>query len=88
MPFLTVLPDYPQRAAARGIQGWVIVEFTVDTLGRVIDPRVVDAQPSHIFNASALKAVLRYKYKPRVVHGEPTMVRGVTQRIVFNLATS
>ena len=88
LPFLTVQPEYPARAAQRGIEGWVIVEFTVDSLGRVVQPRVIDAQPSNIFNKSAINAVQRYKYKPRVVHGSATTVHGVKQRIVFNLATS
>ena len=31
--------------ASRGIERWVLLAFTVDELGRVVDPRVVDAQP-------------------------------------------
>ena len=86
MPIMTVAPDYPQRALSRGVEGWVIVEFIVDELGRVIAPRVIDAQPTGVFDRSALKAVLRYKYKPRVVNGESLPVHGVRQRIVFELS--
>ena len=86
LPYLTIQPTYPQRALARGIEGWVIVEFVVDELGRVLEPRVIDAQPLKIFDREALKAVLRYKYKPRVVNGQPQMVNGVRQRIVFKLS--
>ncbi len=85
LPFLTVAPDYPPRAAQRGIEGWVLVEFTVDELGRVVMPRVVQAFPSAVFNQSALKAVKRYKYKPRIMHGAAIAVHGIKQRIVFNL---
>ena len=85
LPIIRVAPEYPQRAASRGMEGWVIVEFVVDELGRVLDPRVIDASPFGVFDRAALKAVLRYKYKPRVLNGVPQVVNGVRQRIVFNL---
>jgi len=86
LPIMTVPPEYPQRMLARGIEGWVIVEFTVDELGRVTEPRVVDAQPGSGFNNAALRAVQRYKYKPRVINGDAVRVTGVRQRIVFNVS--
>ena len=85
LPIMRVAPEYPQRAAMQGTEGWVIVEFIVDELGRVLKPRVVDAHPTGVFDRAALKAVLRYKYKPRVLNGEPQAVDGVRQRIVFSL---
>ena len=86
LPILTVPPEYPQRMLTRGTEGWVIVEFTVDTLGRVVAPRVLQSYPSRGFDSAALKAVQRYKYKPRVVNGNAVPVHGVRQRIVFSLA--
>jgi len=86
LPIMVVAPEYPQRMLSRGVEGWVIVEFSVDKLGRVVDPKIIDAYPSSGFNQSALSAVLRYKYKPRVVNGSAVMVRGVQQRIVFNVS--
>ena len=86
LPIMKVPPEYPNRMLSRGIEGWVLVEFTVDKLGRVQAPRVVDAQPGSGFNVSALRAVMRYKYRPRVVNGETVPVQGVRQRIVFNIS--
>ena len=86
LPIMTVPPEYPNRAASQGVEGWVIVEFTVDELGRVRSPRVLDAQPSRFFDRSALNAVSRYKYKPRVVNGQAVPVHGVRHRIVYNLS--
>ena len=86
LPILTVPPEYPQRMLSRGTEGWVVVEFTVDELGRVIEPRVLESFPGRGFDQAALKAVLRYKYKPRVVNGNAVPVNGVRQRIVFSLA--
>ncbi len=86
LPIMTVPPEYPERMASRGTEGWVIVEFTVDELGRVVAPRVIESFPSRGFDKAALRAVLRYKYKPRVVNGSAVAVRGVRQRIVFNMS--
>ena len=88
LPIVTVAPEYPRRMASRGIEGWVLLAFTVDELGRVVDPRVVDAQPQSGFNKAALNAITRFKFKPQVVDGTAIAVPGVQQRIVFQLAES
>lgn len=85
LPIMTVAPEYPAAAARRGVEGWVIVEFIVDELGRVQAPIVLEGQPARVFDNAALKAVLRYKYKPRVVNGRAIPVEGVRQRITFTL---
>jgi periplasmic protein TonB len=85
LPIVKVAPIYPQRAIEQGIEGWVIVEFTVTKAGTVRDPRVVEYHPSTVFNKAALAAALKFKYKPRVVNGEPIEVRGVLNRITFEL---
>ena len=85
LPVVTVAPTYPRRMAARGIEGWVLLEFSVDQLGRVQNPRVIDAQPAGGFSKAAIDAVLRYKYKPKVFDGKATWVHGVQTRMVFQL---
>ena len=85
LPIVKVMPVYPSRAQTQGIEGYVIIQFTVDELGRVVDPVVVDAMPNNVFNRAALEAVRRYKYKPRVVNGSPMIVTGVKQRLTFEL---
>jgi protein TonB len=85
LPIVKVAPVYPQRAIDRGIEGYVIVEFTVTKTGAVRDPRVVEYHPSTIFNKAALAAALKFKYKPRVVDGQPIEVHGVLNKITFQL---
>ncbi|BFM18473.1 energy transducer TonB [Maricurvus nonylphenolicus] len=86
LPIVKVQPQYPRRALSRGIEGWVIVEFTVTTNGSVRDPVVVEAQPPNVFNRAAMKAALKFKYKPRVIDGEPVEVPGVRNKITFAIA--
>lgn len=85
LPIVRVEPIYPTRAASRGIEGWVIVEFTVTANGSVRDPVVVQSEPSSIFNRAVERAVLKWKFKPRVVDGTPVEVPGVQTQLTFNL---
>ena len=85
LPIVRVAAVYPRRALQRGIEGYVDVEFTVSKLGTVKDPKVIQASPQGIFEQAALDATLKYKYKPRVVNGEPMEVSGVEVRVKFEL---
>mgnify|MGYP000616234701 FL=1 len=85
LPIVRVAAVYPRRALQRGIEGFVDVEFTVSKLGTVKDPKVTQASPQGIFEQAALDATLKYKYKPRVVNGEPMAVSGVEVRVKFEL---
>jgi protein TonB len=57
-------PRYPAAALARGITGWVDLEFTVAADGRVKDAVVTAAQPRDTFDAAALAAVTQWHFAP------------------------
>jgi len=84
VPVVVIRPMYPRDAALTGIEGWVKVEFTITEVGTVKDPRVIDANPPRIFNREAIRAILKWKFKPRVVEGV-AVERRATQIIEFNL---
>lgn len=85
LPIVKVAPIYPRRALSRGIEGWVLLEFTVTRAGTVADVRVLESEPPGIFDKAASEAALKFKYKPRVVDGEPIDVKGVPHKISFQL---
>ena len=85
LPIVKVAPQYPSRAQSRGIEGWVLLRFTVTETGAVIDPEVIDAEPSGVFDTAAKKAVVRFKYKPRVIDGVAQKVPGVEHLITFEM---
>ena len=85
LPIVRVEPVYPRRALTRGIEGFVLLEFTVTASGSVADPIVVEAEPPGIFDRAAVQAALRFKYQPRVVDGQPISVAGVRNMITFEL---
>jgi protein TonB len=86
LPIVKVQPVYPRRALARGIEGYVIVEFTVSKRGAVRNVRVVDSEPkTSVFHQAAINAALKFKYKPRIVDGTAVEVPGVQNKITFRL---
>ena len=85
LPIVKVQAAYPRRALQRGIEGYVVVEFTVTKQGSVRDPIVVEAEPEGIFDQAAMDAVLKFKYKPRVIDGEAVEVDGVRNRMTFEM---
>jgi protein TonB len=87
IPVVVIRPMYPREAAIAGTQGWVKVEFTITEVGTVKDPKVVDARPPRVFNREAIRAILKWKFKPRVVDGT-AVERRATQVIDFTLDES
>ena len=87
LPLVAIAPQYPTRAAQRGIQGWCLVSFTVDGLGNVIEDTiaVVDAEPPNIFDRSSVRAAARFKFQPRVVDGQGVEVSGVQYLFRYQL---
>jgi protein TonB len=85
IPIVRIEPQYPREALIEGISGWVDIEFTIEPDGSVSNPRVVDAQPKRVFDRDAVRAIYKWKFKPRIVDGQP-VARRATQRLEFNLA--
>ena len=84
LPIVRVAPVYPARALSRGLEGYVDMSFTVTTTGTVRDP-IVLFSTSSLFERAATRAVMKFKYKPRVVDGIPVDVSGVKTRISFQI---
>jgi len=85
LPIVKVAPVYPRRAQSRGLEGYVVVEFTVTKNGSVRDPLVIEAKPEGVFDRAAMDAAIKFKYKPRVVDGVAMEVSGVQNKISFEI---
>lgn len=85
LPIVKIAPVYPAAARSRGIEGYCLVEYTVTTSGTTRDITVVEAEPQGIFNRASIKAAEKFKYRPRVVNGEPIEVRGVRNLFRYTL---
>jgi protein TonB len=82
LPIVKVQPNYPATALRQGLDGYVIVQFTVTRGGTVTD--VVVTESSHrVFERAAIQAASRFRYRPRVIDGEAVEVFGVLHLIRF-----
>jgi len=84
LPIVKVAPVYPRRAQQRGLSGYCILNFTVTKAGTVSNVKVEECSSS-LFERASIRAAEKFKYKPRVVNGEPIDVPGVRHKISFEI---
>jgi len=84
VPLVRIAPQYPRDAQMNMIEGFVTIEFTITETGSVRNPRVIESKPPRVFDREAIRAILRWKFKPRVVDGV-AVERQATQTIEFDL---
>jgi TonB family protein len=70
-------PKYP--VSAKGVEGWVRVEFYVTPQGRTERVRVLSSEPAGLFDAAAISAMESARFE----EFEATESRLAVQRIVF-----
>jgi protein TonB len=66
----SVPPVYPESLRKSKVEGAVTLVFVLDETGRVDDPRVESATHKE-FEAPALDAIRRWKFKPGIKDGQP-----------------
>jgi protein TonB len=94
MPIVTVAHEYPSTALSRGMEGSCTVVFTVTETGAVKDPVPVpelcvnkkDGQPTTVWNRASVKAVSKFKFKPKVEDGKAVEVPGVRYKLTYQMA--
>lgn len=79
-----ITPTFPPRAAMRGEEGWVILDFMIDEEGRAFEPMVVDAIGDDQFVDAALTALDDSTFAPASISGNP-ITSSKTVRYVFVL---
>jgi periplasmic protein TonB len=77
-------PDYPFAAKQAGLEGRVMVEFSVDETGRVFNPSVVNAT-DRVFEESTVRAVSKWRFEPGKRDGRPVRFR-MAVPVLFSLA--
>jgi TonB family protein len=85
LPIAIVPANYPQNALDKGIEGYVILEFTVTKTGSLKDIKVIDSSPHGYFEHDAINAAYKFRYEPKIVNGEPVEVPRAQYKMVFKL---
>lgn len=83
-PLVDIPPNYPQRASAAGIEGKVVLRFTITAEGRVDNLQVTEAEPPGVFDREARRAAARWRFAPRRENGQ-AVPREATKTLYFRL---
>ena len=78
-------PTFPEVAVKKGIEGHVVIRYSVLADGTVGDAQVIESVPPGVFDRSALAAIGRFQFEPAKVHGKPVAAEDMRQRISFRL---
>lgn len=83
-PLSKEAPDYPERALDKNIEGDCSVEYTVNTQGRVENPKVLDGCHP-LFMRPSLAAANTFRYQPRIVEGKAVAVPAVRNTFHYRI---
>ena len=84
-PIVRIEPKYPVQAARDGINGYVVMRFSIMEDGSVDEVEVIEAEPKRIFDKEAIRALKRWKYSPKIENGKAMKQPGIKVRLDFNL---
>lgn len=77
--------QYPPRAKARGIKGYVVLSLLIGVTGDIEQVKVVESFPEGVFDEAAMQGINQWRFSPGLYEGRA--VRSwARQRIRFDLS--
>ena len=83
VPLFVMQPKYPVFPDGERPAGWALVEFTVTTDGRVLNPRIIESKPGRVFDQVTLDVTPKWRFRPKVVEGTRVDQDKTRVRLVF-----
>lgn len=83
-PLVRIPPQYPPRAAERGLEGHCTMSFDVTPDGTPTNIVATECTSS-LFERTSVRAVERWRYEPKIQEGTAVWRRGVVTRIDYQL---
>ena len=78
-----VEPEYPRSMRRHGLEGIVMISFTITEDGAVSNPVIIDSN-NPAFEAPALDAIMKWKFEPATRDGKPVKYKA-RQEITFSI---
>jgi len=79
-------PVYPQDAVKTGVEGYVDLQFDINTNGATENIKVLNQVPnSGVFEHAAIEAMRTFRYLPKITAGKPSIAQGARTRLQFSL---
>lgn len=61
--------DYPRRAKSKDIEGYVIISLLINKSGQVATAKVIESEPSGVFEEKALQTIKTWIFEPAKYKG-------------------
>jgi protein TonB len=85
-PIVRINPEYPAVASRDGIEGWVVLSFSIDESGAVRNVNVTNSEPKRIFDRAAKRALQRWKYQAKKHNGKAVVQDGLSVMLEFKIS--
>lgn len=77
-------PEIDENALPEDVaQGFVLVEYAVSPIGRVVDIELIESDPPGVMDHRVVQALRGAQYRPRIAGGEPVFTSGLRLRNTF-----
>ncbi len=88
IPIRRVPPQFPRKVPHQNLEGFVVVELTVNPDGTVDRDSIIilDSQPKGYFERAAIKAAAQLEYQPCHKDGVAQKITGVKYRFSWAIA--
>ncbi len=60
-----MFPIYPRKAQRRGVEGWVLLNFTIEKSGKLKNANILEASPEGYFEKATLSMVNSYNMRSK-----------------------
>ena len=84
-PLVRIEPQYPRKAAMQSIEGWVLLKFDISPAGTVGNIEILGSKPGRIFDRAAIRALRKWKYRPKMEDGKPVEQKNLKIKLDFTL---
>ncbi len=85
VPLFRSNPMYPISYAQRGKSGFVTMSFSINKLGMVINPEVVESKGGKKFEKESLIALKKWRYAPKFEDGKAVKAENIKLTLDFTL---
>jgi len=78
-------PQYPGTARSKGIEGYVVAEYSVSPSGKTRTIKIIESTPERIFDRSVIRAISQYSYQPMLLDSQYPTDNTIRRKYVFSL---
>lgn len=78
-PLFRVNPNYPASYARKNKEGSIQVSFTVNEMGFVTEPAIINSKGGSAFEKASLEAVKKWRYAPKFIDGKAVAAKSSVQ---------